>query len=131
MLKYGLSIALLCGAGAALALNRAPAAATASTPQQSALQTSAMAFAQCVIGGIPSVPASLSPDAGAAQVIANCATLRQQLDLAVEAYVATQPEAERAAAREQYRSQMAEAQPQIAARISQLRAAPATAAPAQ
>ena len=131
MLKYCLSAALLCASGAAFAQGQAPAApapAPALTPQQSALQTAAMDLAQCVMSGVGSVPANLAPEAGATSVLAGCATQRQQLDQSVEVYIATQPAAEQAAAREQYRSQMDGAVTQIAARISQLRAAPAATA---
>ena len=136
MLKYGLSIALLCSAGAALAQAEAPASAPpapapAMTAQQSAVQQTAMAFGQCVMAGVSGVPANLTPEAGATSVLAGCATQRRQLDSAVEALIATMPEENKATAREQYRSQMAGAETQIASRIGQLRAAPAAAAPAQ
>ena len=136
MLKYGLSIALLCCAGAALAQADAPASAPpaptpAMTPQQSAVQQTAMGFAQCVMAGVPGVPATVTPEAGATSVLAGCTTQRRQLNLAVDALIATLPEANKAAAREQYRTQMAAAETQIASRIGQLRAAPAPAATAR
>ena len=137
MLKYGLSAALLGCAGAALAqgapASAPPASTPAMTPQQSAVQQTAMGFAQCVMAGVQGVPATLTPEAGATSVLAGCATQRQQLDSAVEALIATMPEENKAVAREQYRTQMAGAETQIASRIGQLRAAPAAApaAPAQ
>jgi hypothetical protein len=134
MLKYGLSAALMCLGGTAFAqapASTAPAPTPPTSTQMTSLQTTAMAFGQCVMSGVQGVPASVTPEAGATRVLAGCATQRQQLDQAAEAYIATLPEEGKATAREQYRTQMAMAQTQIAARITQLRAAPAPAAPAQ
>ena len=136
MLKYGLSIAFLCCAGAAFAqagapVSAPPAPAPAMTPEQNAIQQSVMGFAQCVMAGVPNVPANLTPEAGATNVLAACAAQRRQLDAAVDALIATLPEPNKAAAREQYRTQMAAAETQIASRIGQLRAAPAPAAAAR
>jgi hypothetical protein len=136
MLKYGLSIALLGCATAALAQNAQapsapPAAAPAMTPQQSAIQAAAMGFAQCVMAGVQALPASVAAQAGATSVLAGCTAQRQQLDQAAEGYIGTLPQDQQAAAREQYRTQIAGAEGQIAARITQMRAAPPAAAPAQ
>ena len=131
MLKYGLFIALMCTGGAAFAQGQAPAQAAPApapvmTPEQSGIQTAAMGFGQCVVTGAQGVAADVTPQAGATRILAGCANQRQQLDRAVEAYIGTLPEAEKAAARAQYQSQMADAETRIAARITQMRAAPAT-----
>jgi len=132
MLKYCFAAALMCCAGAAIAQSQtaAPAAAPAMSAEQSAVQSTAMALGQCVMTGVQGLAATVTPEAGATTVLAGCATPRQALDRAVEGLIATLPEENKAGAREQYRAQMAGAQAQIAARITQLRAAPAP-APAQ
>lgn len=129
MLKYGLFIALMSAGGAAFAQEAAPAPAApapAMTPEQSAIQTAAMGLGQCVMTGAQGLAADVTPQAGATRILAGCSTQRQQLDRAVEAYIGTLPEDEKAPARAQYQSQMADAETRIAARITQQRAAPAT-----
>jgi hypothetical protein len=101
------------------------------TPEQSAIQAAALGFAQCVMAGVQALPASVTPQTGATNVLAGCATQRQQLDQAAEGYIGTLPQDAQAAAREQYRTQIAGAESQVAARITQMRAAPPAAAPAQ
>jgi hypothetical protein len=92
----------------------------------SAVQQAAGAFGQCVETGVAAVPASVTPEAGATNVMSGCATQRQALEQAVQALIATLPEAQRAAGQEQLRTQMAAVEGQIAAGIRQQRAAPAT-----
>ena len=136
ILKSCLTAALLCGATAALAQANAPASAPPApaqqmTPQQSAIQQTATALGQCVMAGVQGVPATVTPEAGAVTVLAGCVTQRQQLEQAVEAMIATMPEDQKAGAREQFRTQMASAETQVAALIGRHRAAGAPAAPAQ
>ena len=135
MLKYCLSIALACSAGVAVAQTQAPAAAPAPAPpmlsaEQSAVRTTAMALGQCVMTGVQGVAATVTPEAGATAVLGGCASQRQALDLAVDALIATLPEEGKAQAREQYRTQMAGAETQVADAIRRQRAALAP-APAQ
>ena len=133
MLKYCLSFALACSAGAAVAQTQAPAAAPPAPPmsaEQSAVRTTAMALGQCVMTGVQGLSATVTPEAGATTVLGGCASQRQALDLAVEALIATLPEEGKAPAREQYRTQMAGAETQIADAIRRQRAAAAP-APAQ
>ena len=133
MLKYGLSIALLCGATTALAQNApAPAASTTTPPPPAvqAIQQAAMGFGQCIQTGVQGVPASVTPEAGATRVLGGCATQRQQLVQAAEAFIATMPADQQAGARTQLNTQLGAAETQIASVIRQQRAAPA-AAPAQ
>jgi hypothetical protein len=127
-LKFGLFAALLLAASAAAAQ---PPAAGPASPQpappagpQAAIQQAGMAFGQCISAAIQSVPASLTPEAGAASVMAGCATQRGELDRSVDAMIATIPETERATAHAQYQSQIGQAETQIADAIRQRRVAP-------
>ena len=112
----------------------APPAPPAPSPQTNAIQQAAMAFGQCIQTGVGSVPATVTPEAGATSVVAGCATQRQALEAAAQALIATMPEAQRAGAQEQLRSQLGAVEGQVAAGIRSMRgtAAPAPApAPAQ
>ena len=134
MLKYGLSIAELSFAGAALAQNQAPAAPAqpaAPPPAVQAIQQAAMTFGQCVSTGVQGVPATVTPEAGATSVLGACATQRQQLLQAAEAFIATMPADQQAGARTTMNTQLAAAETQIADAIRQMRGAPPAAAPAQ
>lgn len=119
MLKQSLSAALLFAA--------VPAAAQpdASPPAgQAAIQQAAEAFGRCVGTGIQGVAATVTPEAGAASVLAGCASQRQQLEQAAETMIAGSgmPEDQKAAARQRVRDRLAGAQSQIADGIRQLRA---------
>jgi hypothetical protein len=139
ILKFGFSAALLLAAAPVLA--QPPAGGTATPPAQpaqpspaevSAIQTAAQAFGTCVSGGVQSVPASATPEAGATGVLAGCATQRQALVQAVETMIGNMPAAQRAAAHAQMESRLGEVPTQIADGIRQQRAAaaaPATPAP--
>ncbi|HEY1606595.1 MAG TPA: hypothetical protein VGF77_13465 [Allosphingosinicella sp.] len=112
-----------------------PAAAPeqqATTAQQAEIQRTAMAFGQCIKTGLDNLSATIAPEAGAASVLGGCSAQRNDLGKAVDAMIATLPEAQRAAAHTQFESQIGEAQTQIAEAIRQHRAAPpaAPAAPA-
>ena len=141
MLKYGLSVALLSCAGAAMAQNQAPAASApaqsqaAPSPEQAAgvqaIQQAAMSFGQCLSTGVQGVPAAVTPEAGATSVLGGCATQRQQLVQAAEAMIATMPAAEQEAARNTMNTQLAAAETHIANAIRQARSAPPATAPAQ
>ena len=136
ILRSCLAAALLGSATVALAKTNAPASAPPApapqmTPQQSAVQQTAMALGQCVMAGVQGVPATVTPEAGAVAVLAGCGTQRQQLEQAVEAMIATMPEEQKAGAREQFRTQRAGAETQIAAAIGRQRAAATPATPAQ
>ena len=137
-------LAFFCLAAApAFAQNQAapPQPAPAQSPpagpppaEMAAVQAAGMAFGQCVQGAIGSVPATVTPEAGATSVLASCSTQHQALERAAQALVAALPEEARGPAQEQVRSQLAGVPAQIAAGIRQSRtpAAPApTPAPAQ
>jgi hypothetical protein len=121
------SAAVLGFAGAAFAQAQAPAALPAASGPQAAIQQTAMAFGQCLETGIQGVAATVTPEAGATSVIGGCASQRQQLEGAINAFIATLPADQQAAAREQARTQLAAAQGHVAAAITRLRAAPAPA----
>ncbi len=124
MLKYSLSAALLLAAAPVAAQPQASAPAG-----QAAIQQAAQAFGQCVGTGVQGVAATVAPEAGAASVLAACATQRQQLEQAVEAMIASSgmPEAQKAAARQQVRDRLAAAEAQVAGAIRQSRGAAAPA----
>ena len=88
-----------------------------------------MAFGQCVQTGVQAVPATVTPEAGAASVLGGCAPQRQALEQAVNAVLATLPEDQRAAGQERLRVELGAVEGQIVAAI-QARRAPAPPAPA-
>lgn len=110
----------------------APEAPAAPPPaEMAAVQTTAAAFGQCVQTAAMGAPATVTPEAAATSALSSCAPQQQSLVRAVEALIATLPEAQRAAAQEQLRTQMGGAAAQIAAGIRQMRASQAgTPAPA-
>ena len=143
--RIAFSAALLLAAAPALAqqpattaqqpAQPAPAASAAqpSAAEIAAIQTGAQAFGICVQSGVQSVPASATPEAGAASVQATCATQRQALVHAVEAMLANMPEPQRTQGHAQMESQLAQVPTQIADAIRAQRAAaaaPATPTPA-
>ena len=128
MLKYGLSAALFVAALPAFA-QPAPAPAAPSGPPP-AIQQAAQAFGECVGTGMRDLAASVTPEAGAASILGNCSTQRQALVQTAEAFIATMPEAQRAQALTQMRSELGGVETDVAAAIRRQRAAPAP-APAQ
>ncbi len=103
-----------------------PAAALAQDQTASAgLQQAASAFGQCVEAGANAVPASVTPEAGAASVLAGCAAQRQSLAQAIDAFIATAPEEQRPAIAERARAQLDGVEAQVVAGIRQQRAASA------
>jgi hypothetical protein len=137
MLRFS-TFALLClAATPAFAQNQtapAPAAPAGPPPEaMAAVQQAGMAFGTCVQTAAGSVPATVTPEAGAASALASCATQRQTLEQAAHALIATLPEAQRAMAEEQMRSQLAALPGQIAVGIAGARGAatPPAATPAR
>lgn len=127
--------AILClAATPAFAQNQtAPAQAAPAGPSpevMAAAQQASTAFQQCIQTAIGSVPTTVTPEAGAASVLSTCAPQRQAVDQAAAALIAAIPEAQRAMVQEQISSQLAGLPAQLAAGITQMRAAPAAAAPA-
>lgn len=114
MLKYGLSAALLLAA--------APALAQGGHTPPPAIQAAAQAFGQCIGAGLQGLAATVTPEAGAATVLSGCATQRQELERVADGFIASLPEAERAAARDQMRAQLGQIQPQITEAIRRRRA---------
>ncbi|HEX5183378.1 MAG TPA: hypothetical protein VFW19_09540 [Allosphingosinicella sp.] len=96
----------------------------AMTAQQAEIQRTAMAFGQCIKTGLDGLSATVTPEAGAASVLAGCAAQRADLGKAVDGMIATLPEDQRAAAHTQFETQIGQAQTQIADAIRQHRAAP-------
>lgn len=126
-------LAILClAASPALAQNQtAPAASAPAGPppeQVAAVQTASSAFGTCIQTGVMGVAATVTPEAGATSVLAGCATQRQAVETAVQALIATLPEAQRSMAQEQLRTQLAGLPAQIAGGIQQMRGAGAPAA---
>lgn len=109
-------------AGALLAA--APALAQSPPPEFIA---AAQAYGDCMKIAGPKVPATMTPEAGAQQMLTECAAKKTELDARFEAWVAspTFPEAGRAMAREQYKAQMANVPTQVADGIRKSRGAPA------
>jgi hypothetical protein len=106
-----------------------PAPAAPDPAAMAAIQQTGTAFGQCVQTGVQAVPATETPEAGAAGVLGGCAPQRQALERAVEALLATLPEDRRTAGRERLRTELAGVEGQIVAAIRAQRA-PATPAPA-
>ncbi len=113
---------LLSTAAVAQAPAGAPAGARPLTPSPE-VSAAAQAFGQCVRGEIAKVPAAVTPEAGAATVMAACGTQRAALEERVEALLASAEldEAQRNAAREQVRAGMAQAEQGIVNGIRQMR----------
>ena len=131
-MKFKTSSALLAFAisGAAFAQASVPSAGEAPTPQQMAVQQTAVAFGMCVSTGLQGVQPNVSPQAGATQVLGGCVTQRDALVTAARALIAGLPEAEKAAATAELETQLGSAQGRLAAEIERRRTT-ATAAPAQ
>lgn len=107
-----------------------PPAGEAPTPDTTAIQQAGMAFGQCIETGIGNVPASATPEAGAATVSSGCATQLHALEAAAEAFIAQLPEDQRATASEHLHTQLGQVEGQVADAIREQRAASATPAPA-
>jgi hypothetical protein len=113
-----------------------PAQAPAAPPAQpsqaeiGAIQQAGQAFGTCISAGIQNVPASATPEAGAAGVLSGCASQRQTLVQAVEAMLANMPEAQRTEGHAQMEAQLGEVPGHIAEGIRQQRAGAAAAATA-
>ena len=132
------TLAILClAASPALAQTQtapaqsAPAAEAPAGPppaEMAAVQQAGMAFGQCVQTGVGSVPATVTPEAGAATVLAGCSTQRAALEQAAQALIAAIPEAQRPMAQTQVQAQLAALPGQVADGIRQMRGAAAPAA---
>jgi len=142
--RFALFTALALGAVPALAQPpaTAPSGGATAAPAQpqyqpppedvSAIQQAAQAFGTCVQTGVVGVPATMTPDAGASSVLAGCASQLQSLRQAAETMIGHMPENMRAAAHAQLEGQLSVVPVQVAAGITQQRAAAAAqpAAPA-
>lgn len=134
MLKTGLSAALFMAAPAAVAqpaqatppANAAPAQQQQVVPPPAFIQA-AEAFGQCVEGASSQLPITVTPEAAAAQALVTCAAQKNAIETQFEAWVASDafPAGGRDIARQQFRSQFAQAEGQIANAIRQQRAAAA------
>lgn len=148
MLKFGLFAALLVSASAAAAQPPAgqavpaqpPAAATA--PQQQgpipppAFIEAAQGFGLCMQTQLGGLPATVTPEAGAAQALAACATQKTALETQFQSWVASPafPAEQRDAVLAQFRAEGGQLETQIAGMIRQRRtgaAQPPAQAPAQ
>jgi hypothetical protein len=128
-------LAVLCLATLPTAALAQPAPAAGQPPAgpppaaMATIQQAGTAFGQCVQAGVQNVPATVTPEAGAASVLGGCVSQRQQLEQAVQALLATLPAEQRAVGQERLRTELGGIEGQIAAGIRQRRAA-ATPAPA-
>ncbi len=105
----------------AAAVQAAPVApAPAAEPPIAAL---AKAFSGCIRGKLPMVPATLSPEAGADEVIKQCAAERSALEQHVEGMIAQAPEAQKAGTRAEYQAAMAQVRPELVKAITAMRTA--------
>ncbi len=131
MMKVTFFTVLALAAAPALAQSEAqseapPAApAPAASPEQAAVQQAASAFNQCVSAGVQGVETSVAPEAGAATVMGGCTAQRQQLEQAVGTVIASLPEEQQTAARQQLQTELDQVEPQVAAALRQRGAAPA------
>jgi hypothetical protein len=126
MTRFSIFAALLVAAAAPAAAQDQPAPAQpapepAPAGGRTAIQQAAAAFNDCVSTGVRGIGAEVTPEAGAASVVAGCATQRQQLEQAVDAAVATASDADKATARQRLQTQLAQVEPRIAAAIHQQR----------
>ncbi|GAA4815726.1 hypothetical protein GCM10023232_09410 [Sphingosinicella ginsenosidimutans] len=106
----------------------APATAAPATPDTSTIQQAGMAFGHCIEAGLANVPATATPEAGAASVASGCATELHALESAAEAFIAQLPEEQRTPAQANLHAQLAEVEGQVADAIREQRAAAAPAA---
>jgi hypothetical protein len=126
-LKFALSAMLFAAALPAVAQPPASSAPPSAAPANpgAAIQPAAMAFGQCLQTGMQSVPATVTPEAGATAVLGGCGTQRSALVAAVEAMLATLPADQQAQGRAQLESRLGEVPTQLAEGIRQQRAAAA------
>src|SRR5687767_14045161 len=108
ILKSFLTAIALTTSAATLAQASAPAEPPPAAVQ--AIQQTAMAFSQCVSGGVAALAPSVTPEAGVASVLGGCATQRDQLVAAAEALIANIPADHQAGARAQLQTHMAGAE---------------------
>lgn len=106
-----------------------PAPAAADEPGN-AIEAAAEAFGTCVSAGVAGVGETVTPEAGAASVLAGCATQRQALEAAIQALIATLPADQQAEARAELSADLGGIEPDIASAIRQQREAGATGASA-
>ncbi|HZG45510.1 MAG TPA: hypothetical protein VEZ41_04485 [Allosphingosinicella sp.] len=98
----------------------------APTPPPAFIQA-AQAFGQCLQGGAAKLAATVTPEAGATQVVAGCKEQRTMLGAQFEVWISGPgfPEEARTPAREEFQSQLSQVESQVADGIRRLRAAPA------
>ena len=127
MLKFGLSAAALLLASPALA--QPPQGGPTPPPE---FMQAAQGFGQCVGTAMGGLAATVTPEAGATQVLAGCATQKTALETAFETWVSgpSFPAEGREIARQQFRTQLGSAEADIANAIRQRRGSAAP-APAQ
>lgn len=129
MMKYSLfTLALVTAAPALAQTGDAPPSGAQVTPPP-AFITAAQAFGQCLSTGVAGVAATVTPEAGAHQVVTGCEGQRGALETQFEAWVSGPnfPEAGREAARAKFKEQIGAVEPAIANEIRTNRAAPAPA----
>jgi hypothetical protein len=116
---------MLVLAVAALLAQPAPAPPA---PAANPIAEAAQAFGLCVGDAVQGMAATVEPDAAAAQALAACSAQRTRLEQVFESTIAAAPipDEQKAAARAEFRSQIAGAQAQIAGRIRERRAGAAT-----
>lgn len=109
----------------------APAQGAEMAPPPEFIQ-SAQGFGQCIGKNTAQVPTTVTPEAAAKQALTACATEKAAMEGRFDAWVATPsfPEAGRATAREQFRTQLGAAEVEIANKIRAARVAASMPKPA-
>ena len=120
-LKLALPAAALLGAAfPALAQSQDAPGAQALDPE-APIQQAARAFGQCIADGLEEVQPAISPEQAAAGVFDGCARERAQLEEAIDAMIVDLPAEQQEKAREQVRTQLAQAEVEIAEAIREQR----------
>ena len=127
-MTFGSAVAAALLAAALPAAAQAQEASRSAPPAEAAaIRQAAAAFGQCIAAGMQGLGAA--PEADAAAVLGACSAERQRLEQAAEAMIATLPAEQQGPAREQLRSQLADADAQIADAIRRQREAAAAPGP--
>ena len=115
---------LMAGALASAQTGNAPPAGQSVAPPPDFIDA-AQAFGQCLGDGASKLPASVTPEDGAKQVVAGCADRKAAMEARYEAWITGPgfPAEGRAPAREALKKEMAGVEPQLVAGIRQGRGA--------
>jgi hypothetical protein len=119
-----LGFAMMLAATATSLADQPPGGAPEPSP---AFIQAAQEFGQCLQRGAAKLAATVTPEAGATQVVAGCTQQRTDLSTHFEAWVSSSgfPEAGRPIAREEFQAELNRVETHVAAGIRRARAAPA------